>query len=108
MGSKSKGKTYGTGMLKGCLREERSSYTPQDPPTVRDPAATEENLWGEWRNRGSTASTFPAHLGTGELVGILGLILCPQSLHPAPQSPSPIPRPTPSALLLHAALGDPL
>ena len=53
---------------------------------------------------GSTASTFPGHLGTGEPLGDLGLILCPQRLPPKLQSLSPAPTHPPSALFLQAAL----
>ena len=79
---------------------------------VRGPAGMRETLGetmvGGGGTEGNVASAFPVQLGTREPLGLRGLNLCPQSLHPAPQSPSPIPRPTPSALLLHAALGDPL
>ena len=50
---------------------------------------------------GNTASVFPVHLGTREPVGLPGLILCPWSLYPAVQSPSPAPIPPPRALPLH-------
>ena len=50
----------------------------------------------------NAASAFPVHLGTWELVGLPGLILCPQSLPPAMQSPSPAPRPPPRAPPLHS------
>ena len=103
-GSKSKGQTYRTSTPEGRLGVGRSSYTWQDPPTVRGPAA-----WGRPSRgggmEGSMASAFPAHLGTREPVELPGLILCPQSLPPATQSPSPAPTPTCRALPLHVVLG---
>ena len=55
---------------------------------------------GHGRTEGNAASTFPAHLGTGETVGLQGLILCPRSL-PSTESPSPAPTPRPRAPPLH-------
>ena len=99
-GSKNKGWTSGSGTPEGWLREGRSSYTQWDPPTVRGPAVTGETLGetvGEGRGgtEGNAASAFPVHLGTGEPVGLLGLILYPWSLPLAMQSPSPAPAPPP-------------
>ena len=57
---------------------------------------------GRGGTEGNVASTFPVHLGTGEPVGLPGLILCPQSLPPAMQSPSPAPTPPSRAPPLHS------
>ena len=51
---------------------------------------------------GKGTSAFPVHLGTGKPVGLPGLILCPRSLPPALQSPSPAPTPPPRAPPLHS------
>ena len=51
-GSKSKGWTSGTCTPEGRLGEGRSSYTQQDPPTVRGPAGTGETL-GEMVGEGT-------------------------------------------------------
>ena len=51
---------------------------------------------------GNGGSTFPDHLGMGEPVGLQGLILCPWSLPPAAQNPSPAPTLPPRAPLLHS------
>ena len=89
------------------LGEGRSSYTQRDPPTVRGPAATGETL-GETVREGcggmeeNMASAFPAHLGTRNPVGLPGLILCPRSLPPATQSPSPANTSPPRAPPLHS------
>ena len=78
---------------------------------VRGPVAMGENLGemvgeGHKGMEGNGTSAFPVHLGTGEPVGLLGLILCPQSLLPAMQSPSPAPTsPTQGPT---STLGDPL
>ena len=58
---------------------------------------------GEGREgmEGNVASAFLAHLGTGEPVGLPGLIFCPQSLPLSVQNPSPSPTPPPRALPLH-------
>ena len=45
-------------------------------------------------------STF--HIGTRDPVGLLGLILCPWSLPPSTQNPSPAPTPPPRAPPLHS------
>ena len=87
------------------LGEGRSSYTQGDPPMGRGPPAMGETLRemvGEGRKgmEGNGASAFPVHLGTRKPVGFLGLILCPRSLPPAAQSPSPAPTPPPRAPLL--------
>ena len=92
---------------RGGWGDRRSSYTQWDPPMVRGPAAmggTRGETVGEGHEgtEGNGASTFPVHLGTGEPVGLLGLILCPRSLPPAMQSPSPAPTPPPRAPSLHA------
>ena len=100
-GSKSKGQTYGTGTSEGWLGEGRSSYTQWDPPMVRGPAGMGETLGGVAEER-NVASDFPVHLCTGEPVGLPGLILCPQSLPPTIQSPSPTPTSPPRALPLHS------
>ena len=52
---------------------------------------------------GNAASAFPVHLGTGKPVGFRGLILCPWSLPPAGQNPSPTPTPPTRAPPLHSA-----
>ena len=106
-GSKSKGRNSGTGTPEGWLGEGRSSNTQRDPPMVRGPVATGEALGemvgeGVEGMEGNTASAFPVHLGTGEPAGLLGLILCPWSLPPAAQSPSPAPTPPPRAPPLHS------
>ena len=95
------------GTPEGWLGEVRSSDTQRDPSMVRGPAGTGETLGetvGEGRKgtEGNTASAFPVHLGTGEPVGLLGLILCPLSLPPAVQSPGPTPTPPPRAPPLHS------
>ena len=106
-GSKSKGRTSGTSTPEGWLGEGRSSYTQQDPPTVRGPAGMGETL-GEMvgegceGTEGNEASAFPVHIGTKEPVGLPGLILCPWSLPRATQSPSPAPTPPPRAPPLHS------
>ena len=79
-GSKSKGRTYGTSTPEGRWWEGRSSYTQQDPPMVRGPAAMRENLGetlgeGHEGTEGNGARAFPVHLGTGKPVGLPGLIL---------------------------------
>ena len=51
---------------------------------------------------GNVASAFPVHLGTGKPFVLLGLILCPRSLPPAMQSPSPSPILPPRAQSLHS------
>ena len=56
---------------------------------------------GNEGTKGNRTSAFPVHLGTGEPVGLPGLILCPWSLPPAMQNPSPAPTPPPRALPLH-------
>ena len=94
------------GTPEGWLGEGRSSYTQWDPPMVRGPAAMGETLGervGEGRKgmEGSRACAFPVHLGTRKPVGLLGLILCPRSLPPALESPSPTATPQPRALPLH-------
>ena len=66
-----------------------------------------ERCWGGHRRmEGNTASAFAVHLGTREPVGLPGLILCPQSLPPATQSPSPTPttplRPLPLQMETHS------
>ena len=87
-GSKSKGQAYRTSTPKGWLGEGRSSYTQWDPPMVRGPGR--DGVGVAWKNRRERG-----HLGTREPVGLLGLILCPQSLPPVVQSPSPAPTPAP-------------
>ena len=79
--------------------------TQQDPPMIRCPAGMRETL-GEMGvgcrgMEGNAASTFPVHLAQGSLLGS-HLILCPQSLPPAAQNPSPAPTPPPRALCLHS------
>ena len=106
-GSKSKGWTSGTGSPEWWLGEGRSCYTQQDPPMVRGPAAAEGTLGetmgeGHKGTEGNRASTFFVHLGTRRPVGLQGLILCPQSLPPAMQNPSPAPTPPPKAPPLHS------
>ena len=93
--------------MAGGGREGRSSYTQQDPPTVRGPAGMVETLgetgWEESGGmEGNAASTFPVHLGTGEPVGLPGLILCPQILPPSAQNTSPTPTPPHRAPPLHS------
>ena len=93
------------GTPEGWLGEGRSSYTQRDPHMVRGPV--QGKPWGRRCGRGTKeqkgmgASAFPIHLGTGKSVGLPGLILCPRSLPPAPQSPSPTLTPPPRALPLH-------
>ena len=97
----------GTGAPEGWLGEGRSSYTQQDPPTVRGPGATGKTLGetvgeGHEGMEGNRANAFPVHLGTRKPVGLWGLILCTWSLPSATQSPSPAPTPPPRALPLHS------
>ena len=106
-GRKSKGRTSGTNTREWWLRKGRSSYTQQDPPTLRGLEVMGETLRemvgeGHKGTEGNGAIAFPVHLSTGKPVGLLGLILCPQSLPPAKQNPSPAPTPPPRALPLHS------
>ena len=57
---------------------------------------------GHEGTKGNGASAFPVHLGTGKPVELLGLILCPRSLPPATQSPSPTLTPPPRAPPLYS------
>ena len=73
---------------------------------IRGPAGTGEILgWGRREGEGNVASAFPVHLGTGEPVGLPGLILCPgASLLPCRAQASPR-TPTQGPASAH---GDPL
>ena len=78
-----------------------SSYTQRDPPRVRGPAVIGETLGRCGGTEGNGTNTFPVHLGTGEPVDLPGLILCPLSLPPATQNPSPAATPPPRTWPLH-------
>ena len=65
------------------------------------PAVMGENAGGGRMER-NAVSALPAHLGTGEPAALVDIILCPQSLPSAAQSPSPSPTCPPRALHLHS------
>ena len=79
-GEQNIGRTYRMGTPEGWLGEGRTSYTQWDPPMVRGSASMGETLGemageGHEGTEGNGASAFPVHLGTGEPVALLGLIL---------------------------------
>ena len=102
-GAKVKTRPLEPALLRGALGEERSS-TPSGTHPWLGVQWGGGRPWGRWW--GGTeewkGSVFPVHLGTREPVGLLGLILCPRSLPPAAQSPSPAPTSPARALPLHS------
>ena len=106
-GSKSKGRTSGTGTPRGGWGRggvPTSSGTHPRLGVQRWRGETLGETVGEGREgmEGNGAGAFPGHLGNGKPVGLLGPILCPQSLPAATQSPSPAPTHPPRALPLHS------
>ena len=59
-------------------------------------------MGGVQRNRRERGQCLPCPLRHREPVGLPGLILCPRSLPPAAQNPSPATTPPPGALPLHS------